>query len=99
MRRQFLLRLLASAATLALVVAGPVGADDADPIAAKNADRKIFHDRPIAVGLADTYRLNDQLGRHARISKRHLHRAGRAATFAAHVVWPDLAATTLVSIQ
>ena len=38
MRRQFLLRLLASAATLALVVAGPVGADGVDHVAPADPD-------------------------------------------------------------
>ena len=66
-----------------------VGADDADPVAALHAQRKIADDRPPVVALVDILRIDDRLRAHVVLDQRELGRARRAdhrCTLSTHLV-------------
>ena len=64
-------------------LAGAVGPDDADPVAALDADREVPHDLEAIVGLGYRLRLDHQLARALRLADRCVDRAGRLALVAA----------------
>src|SRR5581483_6402435 len=64
-------------------LAGAVGADDADAVAALNADRKAIDDRPIAIGAADVLGFDDQPAGFLCFRRGEIGVPGRAAIVAA----------------
>ncbi len=63
-------------------LAGAVGADDADPVAALDADRKAIDDLAIAVGAADVPGFDDELAGFFRLSGSEVGIAGRGTIIA-----------------
>ncbi len=63
-------------------LAGAVGADDSDPVAAHDAERKIAHDRAPFIGFADPLGLDHQRARRLRVLGDHGGGAGRPQRFA-----------------
>ncbi len=64
-------------------LAGAVRADDADAVAALNADREVVDDRAIAVGPADVLGLDDQFAGFIGFGGGEIGIAGGAAIVAA----------------
>src|SRR5262249_41137563 len=63
-------------------LAGAVWADDADPVAARDASREVAHDRALAVRFADPLRRGNKPPRELRLRCRHSRRSWGAAPFA-----------------
>ena len=64
-------------------LAGAIRADDAEPVAAQDADREILHDGAVAPALADQLALGDEFPRGAPLADREFHIAYAIARLAA----------------
>ncbi len=54
-------------------LAGAIGANNADAVAAHDASREILNDDSIAIGLADLHRFDDERARSLRLARLELH--------------------------
>ena len=68
---------------MSVVFAGPVGADDADSVAAHDPDRKVAHDLAIAIRFADLLGVDHQRARRFGVLRDHGGDADRPQGFAA----------------
>ena len=70
-------------------LAGAVGPDDADAVAALNPDREIGDDRAAVIGARDVFGFDDQLAGLLGLGRREVGVAGRAAIVAALLAQRD----------